>query len=70
MSNAVKKTAAATKNFVVKHKLAIAVTVTAAATVVVMDKLRGGALRDHVEFLEERNLSDDYVNWIAENANI
>lgn len=63
--NPVKKTASATKNFVVKHRTAIAVTVTAATTAVVMDKLRGAALHDHVEFLEEKGLKDEYLNWIA-----
>lgn len=66
--NPAKIVAVRTKNFVAKHKVAVAViaTTTTTTTVVVMEKLRGGALREVHEFLDERNLSEDFTNWIAE----
>jgi hypothetical protein len=63
--NIAKKALHRTQKFVADHKVAVAVTLTAVTTVVVMDKLRGGALTDHVEFLKEKDLHDEYINWIT-----
>lgn len=63
--NIAKKALHRTQKFVVDHKVAVAVTVATATTVVLMDKLRGAALSDHVEFLKEKNLHDEYINWIT-----
>lgn len=61
-----KKAFARTQKFVVDHKVAIAVTATAATTVAVMVKLRGAALEDLHEFLDARGLSDEYINFLNE----
>lgn len=51
-----KKKLIASKNFVVKHKTAIAVTTTAAACLV----LNHMALKQHNEFLKEKGLYDEF----------
>lgn len=63
-----KKTLTATKNFVVKHKVAFAVTATAIVTTIAVAKITDGALNSHVDFLEEKDLTQDYLNWITENV--
>jgi hypothetical protein len=68
VKNAVSTAAVSTKTFVAKHKVPIAVVATATATVVVMDRLRGGALRDLHEFLDERGLENDFTTWVFEKA--
>jgi hypothetical protein len=66
MQNAVTNAAASVKNFVIKHKTAIAVTAAVATTAVVVVKLheQQSAIRD--EFLEERGLTDAFNNWLVE----
>lgn len=54
-----------TRNFVARHKTAIACTATAVATTVVVSKVIGGAVNSHDEFLEMKGLSDEYIEWIA-----
>lgn len=52
----IKKIGRSTKNFVVKHKVAIAVT----ATALICGKLNKMALHDHDQFLKEHDLYDEY----------
>jgi hypothetical protein len=59
--NRVKKVAKASKNFVVKHKLAIGVITTA----VVCTKINANANKGICEFLEEKGLTDEYRNFAA-----
>jgi hypothetical protein len=54
--NPVKKTAVATKNFVVRHKTVVAV----AVTVAVMNTINHKALNQHDEFLKEHDLYDAF----------
>lgn len=68
MQNPLHNVVARTQEFVADHKVAIAVTITAVTTTVVMAKLRGGALKDHFEFLDERGLTDEYSQWVVDNA--
>jgi hypothetical protein len=56
--NPVKKTAVATKNFVVRHKTTVAV----ATTVAVMTVINKKALNQHDEFLKDHDLYDEFYN--------
>lgn len=68
--NFAKKTLTRTKQFVVEHKVPIAIVTTAATTIAVMSKVTAGALNTHLEFLDEKNLTDEYLQWIVDNANV
>lgn len=70
MKDAVKNAAVSTKNFVVKHKTAIAVTAAVVTTTVVVAKLRDAQVELRNDFLEERGLADDFANWITTENNI
>lgn len=54
--NPVKKTVVSTKNFVVRHKTAVAVAVTATVCLA----LNRSALNQHDEFLKEHGLFEEY----------
>jgi hypothetical protein len=58
--NPVIKTAVATKNFVVKHKTAVAV----ATTVAVMTAINNKALSQHDDFLKQHDLYDEFYSPI------
>lgn len=60
--NPVKKTIAATKEFVSDHKVAIAVVTTAAITVAVVRKMQVSGLKEAYEFIEAKGLNDDFLN--------
>lgn len=66
MLDAVKNAAASTKNFVIKHKTAIAVTAAVATTAVVVVKLHEQQSNIRDEFLTERGLMDEFNNWLIE----
>lgn len=54
--NAVKQTAVSTKNFVVRHKTAVAV----ATTITVMTIINRKSLEQHNEFLKEHGLYEAF----------
>lgn len=54
--NPVKKTVVSTKNFVVRHKTAVAV----ATTVLVLQACNRRALDQHNEFLKEHDLYEEF----------
>lgn len=62
MLNTVKKVGLRTKQFVIDHKVAIAVT----ATTVVCLALNKMALKDHDNFLKENDLYDAFYNQALE----
>lgn len=59
--NKIKKVAKASKNFVVKHKLAIGVVTTA----VICTKLNTNANRNILEFLESKDLTEEFMDFNA-----
>ena len=59
--NTIKKTATAAKNFVVRHKTAIAVT----ATSTVLIAVNRAAVRDLNEFLEESGQLDAFNDFLT-----
>lgn len=65
-----KKILSSSKEFVADHRVAIAVTATAATTAVLVGKLRGRALRELYEFLDEKNLQDEFNDFITKNAGV
>jgi hypothetical protein len=62
--NKIKKVAKASKNFVVKHKLAIGVITTA----VICTKINAKANFAVSEFLESKDLTDEYLEFAATKA--
>lgn len=56
MNDKVKKAAVSTKNFVYKHRVAIAVV----ATTAVCLKINNLALKQHNEFLKEKGLYEEF----------
>lgn len=54
--NRIEKATASTKNFVVRHKTAVAVT----ATVLVLQACNRAALNQHNEFLKEHDLYEKF----------
>ena len=50
-----------TKNFVVRHKTAFAVTGTAA----VLITLNRVAIRDYTAFIAEKGLTEEYIIWMT-----
>lgn len=59
-----------TTNFVADHRVALAVIITAAVTTVVALKITEGGVKDRDEFLAEKGLSDEYINWLIETSGI
>lgn len=60
--NPAKKTLAAAKNFVVDHKIPIVIVVTAVATAAVARKVQYYGLKEAYEFIENKGLTDDFIN--------
>jgi hypothetical protein len=55
--NKIKKVAKASKNFVVKHKVAVAIVTTA----VICTAMNRNALSAYNEFLEEKGLTEEFI---------
>lgn len=62
--NPIKKTLSATKNFVVAHETPIAILVTATVTAVVAKKVYGKAFEVANQFITEKGLSDEFLDYI------
>ena len=56
-----KNTVTSTKNFVVRHKVAFAV----AGTAAVLIPLNRIALRDHLAFIDEKGLTEEFATWMT-----
>lgn len=61
----VKDVAVSAKNFVVKHKTPITVVATTVITAVVVTKVNGEKVREMKEFLEEKDLLDEFYTTIT-----
>lgn len=62
--NFAKKAAVRTKDFVVKHKTALAV-VTTASVLIVINRI---AIRDFQEYLEQTDQTEAFLQWGADPA--
>lgn len=61
--NPVKATIANTRKFVSNHKVAFVIVATAAVTTAVVTTSMRGDIKELNEFLEEKNLTNEFYNW-------
>lgn len=61
-----KNTLATAKKFVKKHKTTILVTSAVVATAIVVRKLDNGVIDSLTDFIDDKGLTDEYINQLVE----
>jgi hypothetical protein len=69
IKNTAKKTLVTTKNFVVNHRLAIAVPATIIATALIIKKYNEGVTEEAIQFIDDMGLTSEFNEYLPNPTN-
>lgn len=64
IKNTAKTTLVNTKNFVVNHRLAIAVPATIIATALIIKKYNESVTEDAIQFIDDKGLTTEFLEYV------